>query len=190
MRNIISFFAFISILSSCTKSYTPKPKGFLRIEPPAAHYTVFSETDLPYTFSVSGQAVVELPPIDSIADWLNIDYPDLQAKIYCSYKPITAANLQNHTEECHRLAERAARNADAISEKVYENKEKKVYGTLFLIEGASASPIQFMLTDSTAHFFRGALYYKYKFNTDSIAPITDYIEKDITELIQTFHWKK
>lgn len=190
MRNMILFFAIIPVLSSCTKSYTPKPTGFLRIDPPSAHYITFNETELPYTFSVSGQAIIELPPVDSIADWLNIDYPDFQAKIYCSYKSITARSLKNHTEECHKLAERAARNADAIMEKVYENKESKVYGTLFLIEGASASPIQFMLTDSTSHFFRGALYYRHKANTDSITPVTDYIEKDITELIQTFHWKK
>ncbi len=190
MRNTISLLIFASILFSCTKNYTPKPKGFLRIEPPVAQYAILNETGLPYTFSVSQLTTVELPPTDSAIGWLNIDYPDLHAKIYCSYKQITHATLHEYTDECIELAERATKNADAITEKFYENNDNKVYGTLFLIEGESASPVQFMLTDSITHFFRGALYYKDKSNTDSIAPVIEYIKNDIIELIQTFHWKK
>lgn len=190
MRNIFSIAIFLFILFSCSQSYTPKPRGYLRIEQPATHYIMFDEASLPYAFSVSGQAIIELPPVDSAAGWLNMDYPVFQAKIYCSYKAITTQTLHEHTADCHQLAERAARNAEAITEVSFENQESRVFGTLFLIEGESASPIQFMLTDSTSHFFRGALYYKYKPNMDSIAPITAYIKDDITELIQTFHWKK
>ena len=190
--NIYSLLAFIFIICSCTgdRNYTPKPKGFLRIEPPTAQYVLFNETELPYTFTVSQQAIIELPPTDSAEYWINIDYPGLNAKIYCSYRQITTYTLNEHIEECYKLAERAAGNAGAINEKSYENKENDVYGTLFLLDGESASPVQFMLTDSTTHFFRGALYYNFKSNADSIAPVTDYIKKDIVELIQTFYWKK
>ena len=186
------FLTSILILYSCTGSgnYTPKPMGFLRIEPPVAHYVSLNEAELPYAFSVSRQAIIELPSSDSTEYWMNIDYPGLNAKIYCSYKQITAHTLNEYMEECFKLAERAAGNAGAINEKYYENKENNVYGTLFLIEGESISPVQFLLTDSIKNFFRGALYYKFISNADSIAPVTDYIKKDITELIQTFHWKK
>ncbi|MDR0574112.1 MAG: gliding motility protein GldD [Tannerella sp.] len=190
MRNIISFLIFMSILFSCTRNYTPRPRGFLRIELPAAQYTALDQTGLPYTFSVSRQSIIELPPADSAPNWMNIDYPGLHAKIYCSYKQITHSTLHEYADECFKLAERAAGNADAITEKRYENKENKVYGALFLIEGESVSPVQFMLTDSMKRFFRGALYYKDKSNVDSVAPVTEYIKNDIIELIQTFHWKK
>jgi len=182
----------ISVLCSCTGrgNYTPKPKGYLRVEPPAAQYTTFDEAELPYAFSLSGNATIELPLSNSAACWMNIDYPGLNAKIYCSYERITTLTLSEHTEDCFKLAERAAGNAGTINEKSYENKESNVYGTLFLIEGEATSPIQFMLTDSISHFFRGALYYKDKTNTDSIAPVTDYFKKDIAEIIQTFYWKK
>ena len=190
MKYILKFIVLTIILSSCTGSYTPKPKGFLRIEPPPAQYVVFDEAELPFAFSVSLQAIIELPPADSAAYWMNIDYPGLDAKIYCSYNQITTRTLNDYTEDGFKLAERAAGNAAAITEKRYENEDNNVYGTLLLIEGESASPVQFMLTDSTSHFFRGALYYKHKSNADSIAPVTDYIKKDITELIQTFYWKK
>ena len=189
MRNFISIVVFITILASCTRSYTPKPKGFIRIEPPEARYTNFDDAGLPYTFSVSMQAAIELPPTDSAAYWINIDYPGINAKIYCTYKRITPHTLNEHIDECIRLAERVARNANAITERYYENDESNVYGTLLLIEGDTSSPVQFMLTDSISHFFRGALYYKDKANADSIAPVTEYLKKDISELIQTFYWK-
>ena len=183
---------FMFIFCSCVGSggYTPKPTGYLRIELPAAQYVTIDEAELPYTFSVSMQSVVELPPTDSAAYWMNISYPGFGAKIYCSYKNISEGTLNELTEECFNLAERAAGNGATITEKSFENAENKVYGTVFLIEDESASPIQFMLTDSITHFFRGTLYYKNKSNADSIAPITDYIRKDITELIQTFYWKQ
>ena len=190
MRYIIPALIFILLLFSCTRNYTPKPKGFLRIEPQMAQYDIFTYDELPSSFSVSSQTIIELPPTDSIAYWMNIDYPHLSAKIYCDYQQITAVSLKSHTDQCYKLAERAAGNASVINEKFYVNEEKNVYGTLFLIEGESPSPIQFMLTDSTKHFFRGALYYKYKTNPDSIAPVTDYLKRDITELIQSFYWKK
>ena len=187
---ISSYLLLISVLCSCTESYTPKPTGFIRIEPPSANYIHFDETGLPYSFNISQFSTVELPPTDSAAYWINIDYPDYDAIIYCSYKKITPHTLNEHIEDCIKLSERVARNADAITEKSYEDEGNNVYASLFLIEGETASPVQFILTDSISHFFRGALYYKYKCNADSIAPVTNYLINDITEIIQTFHWKK
>ena len=190
IQNTITALTFMVIFLSCTTNYTPKPKGLLRIEPPVAQYVIFDEEKLPYSFSFSRQAIIELPQAESNMYLINIDYPDLNAKIYCSYIAVTPQSLNHYTEDCRKLAGRVARNTNAITEKYYENADNDVYGTLFIINGESASPVQFMLTDSTRHFFRGALYYKDKTDADSIAPITDYIENDITELIQTFYWKK
>ena len=46
-----------------------------------------------------------------------------------------------------------------------------------------------MLTDSAAHFFQGALYYSDRVSPDSVAPLTDYLLRDVAVLIQTFRWK-
>jgi gliding motility-associated lipoprotein GldD len=189
-RIIILFLLFICISLSCRKNHTPRPKGFLRIEPPVAQYITFDIDELPYGFDISTQTTVEMPSKNSSQNWLNIDYSSLKAKIYCSYQSITPWTLHVYEDECRRLVERTVKNADAINEKVYENNDYHIYGSLFLIEGECASPIQFMLTDSVSNFFRGALYYKYGSNADSLAPITEYIKKDIIELIQSFYWKE
>jgi gliding motility-associated lipoprotein GldD len=189
MRNSVFFLLLACIPLSCRNPQTPKPKGYLRIDLAEAQYITLNMDEWPYGFNVSTQTVLEIPSGDSSLYWLNIDYPALQAKIYCSYQVITPQSLREHENECRRLVERTAGNAGAINEKSYENNERRVYGALFRMEGKTVSPVQFMLTDSVSGFFRGALYYKHSSNADSLAPVTEYLLKDITELIQSFYWK-
>jgi gliding motility-associated lipoprotein GldD len=175
---------------SCTNIVsTPKPRGFYRIELPIPQYMDFSLNDLPFSFNVSQLVTVELPPVETSANWINLAYPALNVKIYCSYQTITPFDLSLLEDECRDLVTRNAKNANAITEHTYENPDFKVFGMLFRIDGETASPFQFMLTDSATHFFRGALYYECQFNIDSVAPVTQYLNENVIELIQSFHWK-
>jgi gliding motility-associated lipoprotein GldD len=156
---------------------------------PPARYNQLALNELPYKFMISQYATVEMPPADSAEFWINIDYQKFDAKIYCSYQTIAPQSLAEHTGECRKLVSRTVKQAFAINEKEYENDRNRVYGTLFEIEGETASPIQFMLTDSVSHFFRGALYFQCEPNADSLAPCIDYLRNDIIEMIQSFEWK-
>ncbi|MDR3261327.1 MAG: gliding motility protein GldD [Tannerella sp.] len=176
------------ICLSCAE-YTPKPRGLYRIDIPEAHYREFSADDLPYTFKVSQLVTVELPPLETPDEWMNLSYETLNAKIYCSYRKITPLTLPAVTEECRKLLLRSVKNANSITEQNYENQTTHLFGTLFRIHGESASPIQFTLTDSVGRFFRGALYYRCRMDVDSLAPVNDYLEKDVVALIQSFQWK-
>ena len=178
------------VISSCTNSVsTPKPRGFYRIDLPKTQYMDFALADFPYSFNVSQLVTVELPLAETSGEWLNLAYTTLNAKIYCSYQKIKPADLAILEEECRELVLRNVRKADAISEQLYENRDILVYGKMFRIEGETVSPVQFMLTDSATHFFRGALYYECKPNVDSLAPVTQYLTENVIELIQSFHWK-
>ncbi|WP_293712965.1 gliding motility protein GldD [uncultured Parabacteroides sp.] len=191
MKSILSglFFLFFLLCISCTE-YTPKPRGYFRIEPPQARYQPLPLDSLPYGFNVSQLVTVELPPQGSPEGWINLSYPSLGVKVYCSYLPVTRKTLQTAEMESRSLVSRQAKQANAVKEQAYSNPDEKVYGSLFLLDGESASPVQFMLTDSSSNFFRGALYYDCVPNADSLAPLTDYLRKDIIELIQSFSWKK
>ena len=101
-------------------------------------------------------------------------------KLYCSYFPVTPATLGRAEEECRALVVRQAKYPERIKVQAYSHPEASVYGSLFMLDGESASPLQFMLTDSVSRFFRGAL----------LAPVTRYLKQDIVELIQSFKWKK
>lgn len=186
-------FMCILLCVSCsrsTKEYTPKPRGYFRIELPQASYQVLPLDSLPYSFNVSQLATVELPEAGSHEGWINLSYPLLKVKVYCSYLPVTPSKLQTMEDESRLLVSRQAKQTNAVKEQAYSNPGERVYGSLFLLDGESPSPVQFMLTDSVSHFFRGALYYDCVPNADSLAPVTDYLRKDIIELIQSFTWKK
>ena len=180
---------FLFLCISCVE-YTPKPRGYFRIEPPRASYQALPLENLPYTFNVSQLVTVELPEIDSPEGWINLSYPSLGVKIYCSYLPVTPASLRTAEDESRLLVSRQTKQVNTVKEQVYSNPEEQVYGSLFLLDGGSVSPVQFMLTDSVANFFRGALYYDCQPNADSLASLTDYLRQDIIELIQSFSWKK
>ncbi|MBP6185006.1 MAG: hypothetical protein KA479_08680, partial [Saprospiraceae bacterium] len=64
-----------------------------------------------------------------------------------------------------------------------------ISGMAFNLEGPSASPFQFFLTDSTNHFFRASLYFNTRPNPDSLAPMVEFVKKDIVRIIETMRWE-
>lgn len=190
IRSGIGRFLLLGVIGVSCVDYTPKPRGYVRIEPPKASYIHLDQEKLPFDFAVSQAATVELPGKDNDVIGVNILYPELGARLYCSYLPITRSSLSTADAESRSLVSRQVKSVNRISEKAYSNPEEGVYGSLFLLDGESASPIQFLLTDSVSNFFRGALYFDSKPNADSLAPAIQYIREDIIELMQTFHWRK
>ena len=153
---------FLGICCISCVEYTPKPRGYVRIEPSKAQYKPLDLSYLPFNFDVSQTAVIEVPDQKKGVTGLNISYPELEAKLYCSYLPITPVSLVTVETESRSFVARLIKSENRISEKAYSNPAANVYGSLFLLDGESASPIQFLLTDSVSNFFRGALYFDCK----------------------------
>ena len=84
---------FLGICCISCVEYTPKPRGYVRIEPSKAQYKPLDLSYLPFNFDVSQTAVIEVPDQKKGVTGLNISYPELEAKLYCSYLPITPASL-------------------------------------------------------------------------------------------------
>lgn len=186
---LLFFFLSGTLLPACTH-YTPKPRGYVRIEPPQPVYIPLAAPSAPYGFRYSRLATVVWPPSPDSASGINLMYPTLGATLYGSYFSLPPARLAAALSDCRRLVGRQASQALGVTEKAFSNPEERVYGSLFLLEGDVASPVQFMLTDSLSRLFRGALYYDSRPNADSLAPLTGYLRRDIIELIQSFSWKK
>ena len=182
--------ALMATVSLSCVDYAPKPRGYMRIEPQAPCYQVLDLPELPFLFEVSQAVTIELP--ETMAQpMFNLSYPDMHAKLYCSYLPITRISYPEAEAESRRLVARAAgATVASIQERAYAHPEVAVYGSLFLLPGDAASPVQFLLTDSVAHFLRGALYFDCRPNADSLAPAIDYIRQDMMEMMQTFRWRR
>ena len=71
----------VSVLGICCIScveYTPKPRGYVRIEPSKAQYKPLDLSYLPFNFDVSQTAVIEVPDQKKGVTGLNISYPELE----------------------------------------------------------------------------------------------------------------
>ena len=189
IKGLIAF--TLLFLASCS-SHQPKPRGYFRIDlPDSCAYDTFSNSRYPFTFEYpdSIAKIVFKEKKENDPYGLNIIYPHYRACIYCDYKPV-AGNFQTISEDFRNFVYKHTVKADAITEQPFANEENKVWGILYELKGSTASQVQFVLTDSTNHFFRGALYFNVPPNPDSIAPVADYITKDIRHIVETFHWKK
>lgn len=186
-NNIIIFFSTL-LLIGCGTTYTPHPYGYVRIEIPEPVYETFDSAGFPYSFNINRISTIENKNGQNEKYWLDIHYNNYNARIHCSYKPVEN-NLGLLSEEAEKFVYKHANMASSIPCRSYENQEKKVYAVVYDIEGNTASPCQFVITDSTNHFFRGALYFNCTPNQDSLSPIIDYIKEDIVELMESFSWK-
>lgn len=179
---------FIFGIYSC-QEYTPKPSGYFRIDLPSHNYEE-NNSFSSFSFLISDQAIIKKNTLDEEkGKHFNIFYNNLNAEIFCSFIPTNPENIPLLSEESRKFVYGHIQKADAISEKVYKNPTKHVFGLIYYIQGNVASPTQFILTDSMHSFFRGALYFNNIPNQDSIIPALDYINKDIQVLIESFQWK-
>ena len=176
------------LLSAACEEYTPKPRGFFRIEPPKAEYTEFGPEKWPFSFYVSNQANINVS--DSSKFMFEANYKDLNAELYCSYLKVDRSKIEQTFNESRELVARQAEQASAIKEMEFVNEEENVRGYMFLIEGNTVAPIQFSLTDNENKFFRGALYFNCPINADSLKPVVDYLQKDVEVMIESFKWNK
>ncbi len=161
--------------------------GYLRIEKEKDSILVY-HNDI-FSFNYPSSAQIESIVADKKDErWFNIHYPHHKATIHCSYIPITKKTLNKALEDDHRIIYSHAAQASDIKQTLISNMDNNSSGILYDIGGNVASPIQFFLTDSTKHFFRGSLYYDNKVNPDSVAPITSFIREDIVRIAETMEW--
>ena len=176
-------------LAACNQEYTPKPRGYMRIDLPEKSYHSI-ETDCPYWFETADYSEFE-PVNNSGAEscWFNVAYPQFKAILHFSYLPVNG-NLAQYLEDSRTLTNKHISQASNIEESIILKDDTRVYGTLFYVEGSrAASAVQFHLTDSTDHFLRGALYFNTTPNNDSLAPVIEFLKDDVMHIIETLEWK-
>lgn len=188
LKSYLFLISIIIIIGSCTEKFTPKPRGYFRIDFPEKSYQPLDD-NYPFTFEYPVYAQIkpdETPGAEPY--WTNIVVNENKAAIHLSYKSVNG-KLATLTEDSRDLVYKHAIKANAINEKIYTNPDTKVYGTLYEIKGNAASPYQFYLTDSTAHFLRGSFYISEQPNYDSLYPVIEFLKEDIIHLVETFSWK-
>lgn len=183
----------IALVASCGEDPLPKPKAYLRLEYPEPQYLETS-TELPFTFDKNILATdVTNKRLEGSKEsyGLNIEYSKLKGTIYLTYKKIKSRDdLRRYLRDAQNFTQEHTKKADEITEQIFEDKKRNVYGMFYEVGGNAASQSQFYVTDSLNHFLIGSLYFYAKPNYDSILPAADYLKKDIKKIMETVKWKQ
>lgn len=177
-----------AILVGCRRPATPKPYGYFRIAIPDTSYIQVQPMNYPYAFRLSTNAYIQEREEIGEQYWIDIHYPILNATIHCSYKPIQN-NLRVLSRDAQEFLYKHSTVASAIPMQEFANLDNKVWGLYTELHGNTATPIQFVLTDSIKHFFLGSVYCNSLPNQDSLMPIYDYLRKDVRMIMETMEWR-
>jgi gliding motility-associated lipoprotein GldD len=198
-------------ICSCNRPYTPKPRGYFRIDFPERSYVEFNEQGFPYRFDYPayGRIVRDSSLFDGAEKnpfWINIDFPGFNGRIYLSYKAIGGSSsykvkrgekyidsvamntFDGLVDEAYRMTFKHTTKASGISDSLFRTANG-VSGAYFRVEGNAATARQFYVTDSTRHFLRGALYFDSTPNEDSLSVVNAFLEADMRHLIETLRWQ-
>jgi gliding motility-associated lipoprotein GldD len=192
MKNllVLMFVGFIVSLTACGgDSYSPKPHGYYKIELPKKSYRVF-DNGCAYSFEypVYAEMVAESNKAGEQC-WYNLYFKKFNGRLHMTYYDVLSKNeYEGLVEDARTFAFKHTVKANAIDQKLISYPDKKVYGIYYSIEGNTASSVQFFLTDSVRHYFRGALYFNERPQYDSIQPVVAFIKKDLDKMISTFKW--
>lgn len=173
---------------SCKQSFTPRPRGYFRIDFPEKTYQQFSSDDCAFKFEIPTYGKMN-PVKESYAEpcWYNLDFDSYNATIYITYKPVEN-NLIDLIEDVRSIAYKHTIKADDIEEALIIAPEENIYGVVYDIKGNAASSINFFVTDSLTHFLNGSLYFNSVPNYDSLQPAIQFFRKDIIHLMETTNW--
>ena len=203
--------SIVLILSGCETPFTPRERGYFRIDFPERSYVQFEEKGFPYTFEypVYGRISRDSTFFDENPDnpyWINVDLPRFNGRVYLSYKSIggysvykvrkgegyidsSALNtFESLRDEAYRMTFKHTPKASGIGDSVFRTGAG-VSGVYFRLEGDAATSRQFFVTDSVRHFLRGALYFDSSPNSDSLSIVNDFLEQDMLHLINTLRWR-
>jgi gliding motility-associated lipoprotein GldD len=188
---VFLIFALLTACGSQTPDYVPKPKGYPRLDLPVRQYKPLPGLH-PYQFGYNTAARV-LPDTFARAekDWIFLYYPQLKATVQLTYKPVLndPKRLKAMLEDSYKLAGKHNIKAYSINEQVTRLPSGQ-WANLITLTGEVPSQFQFITTDTTTHFLRGALYFNTATANDSLAPAIDYVKADMLHLLKTLRWRK
>lgn len=182
--------ACLASLAACSgaeqQRTAPRPQGYPRVQ---AYDTAYAAVPgIPLRFETNSQAPAAAEAKDGGAVWLTVSYPAYDARLMCTFTPVTSATVESVVD--NRL-ERMALNVIGTEPQVDEFVNDAGYAAVIICDpNAVATPVQFLaapaeidgngwVVSGTAFFDRaqaGAAI-------DSLAPMVETMLRDIRHSI-------
>ncbi|MEM1218756.1 MAG: hypothetical protein AAGH79_07580 [Bacteroidota bacterium] len=174
--------------------FTPKPRGYPKVEYPEKGYTDFSEAycDLEFRYPSYAKIMQDSLFFDQLPQhpcWFDLYIPAFDCRLHCSYLEVgKQKSFDELRSDAFDLANWHNKKANYIEETAIANRYG-AEGMIFEFDGPVASPIQFYLTDpKRQHFLRASLYFNTEARPDSIQPVYNFVRQDLDTMIATFRW--
>lgn len=208
----ITLLLTIFFFAACNSTYTSKKQGYFNIDLPQHKYTQFNNAVFPYEFEypVYAKVIKDSTFFDSNPEnpyWINIDFPQFNARIFLSYKIIGGKAIykikqmngaykdsvginqfDKMVNDAFTLTNKNEAVATSINDSAFRTANG-ISGVFFKVGGNAATAKQFFMSDTAKNFIRGALYFDTTPNADSLKPVQNFLQVDIDHLINTFRWR-
>lgn len=122
------------------------------------------------------------------ACWTSMRFETQRATVFMTFRRVHD-DLPELINDAHAFKDKHEAKAVKIRTEHVVRDSARVFGDLFVVEGDVASPMVFYLTDSTAHFLYGSLYFDSRPNADSLAPVSARIRDDVRHFANTLSWR-
>ena len=190
MKQFFPLLLLVLICAACESSWLPKPPGYNRIDLPRHDYLPLGE-GYPYSLEFSAYSTVEADSFNlNETAWINLNYPNFGAKVHLTYKKIDEnTDFKLLASDAFQLTAKHQIKAYGIEE-IILGTPNGYSAVVAELSGEVPTQFQFFVTDSTAHFLRGAVYFTTALKNDSLAPVIEYIKLDMAHLINSVKFKK
>ena len=182
------------MLSACQETLEiPKPRTYPRVVFPNHSYNTVAPDPCPFSMDIPVYSKLEKEKQvlgnEAAQDcWYTLRFNKFNAEVYFSYFSIDdRKHYDKLLKDSYFVLQQINRKSDFMEESRYENKHN-THGLTYSFEGDAASPFQFILSDTTDHFVRGALYFNSKVNPDSMKPVIDFVRVDMDRMLSSFVW--
>ena len=182
------FVILVSVfLFSCMEPSLPKQHAYPQIDFPNHIYTPWELEGVPYTFDKPVYGMMQKDTSESY--WFNLDYLPFNATLHLSYRSFKSQlELDTLIHDTRNLVyKHTIKASDIIDHEISDSNGRS--GMYYDLEGETATPCNFYLTDNKSKFFRAALYFNSYTTIDSISPVVSFLKKDINQLIKSFKFK-
>lgn len=172
------------------RDYFPKPHAFPRVIYPEKEYEQI-DTDCPFTFEKPTYSDLQPYSVDENPCYYNLNYTPFNATLHLSYIPIqTQSDLDSLAEEAYKMVFKPhLQRAEEIIEREIADSSANWRGMIYDLEGKTATPFNFYITDEKNHFFRGSFYFNERTTRDSVLPIYNFLNEDVMHSIKSFRFK-
>ena len=188
-KNVLIILIVTSFITGCS-DYSPKPYAYPRVIYPEKAYKSI-DVDCPFTFDIPVYSELKKYDDKNEPCWYNLVYTPFDATLHLSYVPLKTPNdLDSLAEDAYRMVFKPHHQvAEEIVLREISDTTKGLTGMIYDLEGKTATPFNFYLTDGKDHFFRGSFYFNSKTKMDSIMPVYKFLNEDIKRTMESFEFK-